>query len=49
MAPFIGAMRSSPIPSQFVVVEIGAFNPQRADVETLCRESGVVPVSSKGS
>jgi hypothetical protein len=49
MAPFIGAMRSSPIPSEFVVVEIGAFDPQRSDVETLCRESGVGPASLKGS
>lgn len=49
MAPFIGAMRSSPIPSEFIVVEIGAFDPQRTDVETLCRESGVAPASLKGS
>lgn len=49
MAPFIGAMRNGPAPSEFIVVEIGAFNPQRVDVETLCRESGVFPVSPKGS
>ena len=49
MAPFIGAMESSPIPSEFIVVEIGAFDPQRADVEALCRESGIAPPSPKGS
>ena len=49
MAPFIGAMRSSATSSEFIVVEIGAFNPQRADVETLCRESGIASASPKGS
>jgi hypothetical protein len=49
MAPFIGVLSGeskSPGPRkpsglEFVVVEIGAFGPQRADVETLCRESGI--------
>jgi hypothetical protein len=49
MAPFIGAMRSTPTPSEFIVVEIGAFEPQRNDVETLCRESGIVLAPPQGS
>ncbi|MBS0223057.1 MAG: hypothetical protein JSR91_20200 [Proteobacteria bacterium] len=49
MAPFIGVMKGKPAAPDFIVVEIGAFNPERADVETLCRESGVAPASPKGS
>jgi hypothetical protein len=48
MAPFIGVLsgESKPDPRkrsdlEFVVVEIGAFGPQRADVEMLCHESGI--------
>lgn len=49
MAPFIGAMRSMPTPPEFIVVEIGAFEPQRSDVETLCRESGIVLAPPRSS
>ncbi len=49
MAPFIGVLSGDAKPAnarkpsdlEFVVVEIGAFGPQRADVETLCHESGI--------
>jgi hypothetical protein len=49
MAPFIGVLSDDGKPAdprkasglEFVVVEIGAFGPQRTDVETLCRESGI--------
>jgi hypothetical protein len=56
IAPFIGVMKSSngvmkgkPAAPEFIVVEIGAFNPERADVETLCRESGIVTAPAAGS
>jgi hypothetical protein len=49
MAPFIGVLsgeskpvnRRKPSDLEFVVVEIGGVGPQRADVETLCHESGL--------
>jgi hypothetical protein len=49
MAPFIGVLSGEtkpvdprkPSDLEFVVVEIGAFAPQRTDVETLCNESGI--------
>lgn len=49
MAPFIGVMKTKPASSEFIVVEIGAFNPERADVETLCQESGIGGTSRDGS
>jgi hypothetical protein len=42
MAPFIGVIVGQPATPEFVVVEIGGFGKQREDVETLCRESGVL-------
>ncbi len=41
MVPFIGVLAGSPANPDFVVVEIGAYGRQRADVEELCEESGV--------
>ncbi len=49
LAPFIGVMKSKPAPTEFIVVEIGALNPERADVETLCRESGIASAPPQGS
>jgi hypothetical protein len=41
MTPYIGVLVRRPMALEFVTVEIGALRPQRADVETLCHESGV--------
>lgn len=49
MAPFIGAMPEKTTTPEFIVVEIGAFNPERADVESLCQESGIVPGPPQGT
>lgn len=42
MTPFIGVLMGTAAKPEFVTVEIGALASQRADVETLCRESGIV-------
>lgn len=42
MTPFIGVLMGGPATPEFVTVEIGVLRPQRIDVETLCRESGVL-------
>ncbi|MFI5000274.1 MAG: hypothetical protein ACHQK9_10395, partial [Reyranellales bacterium] len=41
MSLFIGALMGSAAKPEFVVVEIGASGRERANIESLCRESGV--------
>ncbi len=43
MVPFIGVL-DNPAAADFVVVEIGSYGPQRADVGQLCADSGVYGV-----
>jgi hypothetical protein len=40
MAPFIGVLLGQPAKPEFVVVQIAAFGRARAEVVSLCRESG---------
>ncbi len=42
MSPFIGALVGRPTAPQFVLVEIGSSGKQRAEVEALCQQSGIV-------
>ena len=41
-SPFIGALMGQPKAPTFVVVEIGSVGKQRATVEALCQQSGIV-------
>lgn len=41
MAPFIGVLMGRSTSPDFVVVQIAAFGKARAEVEALCRESGI--------
>jgi hypothetical protein len=40
MAPYIGVLLGQPAKPEFVVVQIAAFGRARAEVVSLCRESG---------
>jgi hypothetical protein len=42
MAPFIGMLTASPSSPEFVVVDIAADGGPRAELEALCRQSGIV-------
>lgn len=42
MAPFIGMLTPSPSSPEFVVVDIAASGKPRAELEALCRQSGVL-------
>ena len=41
LSPFIGVLRGSETHPDFVVVGIGSTGRERAEVTSLCRESGV--------
>jgi hypothetical protein len=41
MAPFIGMLTASPSSPEFVVVDIAASGKPRAELEALCRQSGI--------
>ncbi len=41
MAPFIGVLTASPSSPEFVVVDIADSGEPRADLEALCRQSGI--------
>ena len=41
MAPFIGMLTTSPSSPEFVVVDIAADGKPRAELEALCRQSGI--------
>lgn len=41
MAPFIGMLTASPSSPEFVVVDIAADGKPRAELEALCRQSGI--------
>lgn len=40
MAPYVGVLLGAPAKPEFVVVQIAAFGRARAEVVSLCRESG---------
>jgi hypothetical protein len=40
MAPYVGVLLGQPAKPEFVVVQIAAFGRERAEVVSLCRESG---------
>jgi hypothetical protein len=43
MRPYVGVLMGTPASPEFVVVGIGASDRERAEVASLCRESGVAP------
>jgi hypothetical protein len=45
MKPYVGVMMGTPAAPEFVVVGIAASERERAEVVSLCRESGVSPSS----
>jgi hypothetical protein len=45
MRPFVGVLMGTPASPDFVVVGIAASERERAEVTSLCRESGVAPTS----
>jgi len=42
MAPFIGMLTASPSSPEFVVVDIAADGKPRAELESLCRQNGIL-------
>jgi hypothetical protein len=45
MRPYVGVLMGPPASPDFVVVGIAASERERAEVASLCRESGVAPAS----
>lgn len=45
MRPYVGVLMGTPASPEFVVVGIAASERERAEVASLCRESGVTPAS----
>jgi hypothetical protein len=45
MRPYVGVMMGTPASPDFVVVGIAASDRERAEVASLCRDSGVTPPS----
>jgi hypothetical protein len=46
MRPYVGVLMGTPASPDFVVVGIAASERERAEVASLCRDSGVTPSSS---
>ena len=45
MRPYVGVLMGTPTSPEFVVVGIAASDRERAEVASLCRDSGVTPPS----
>jgi hypothetical protein len=45
MRPYVGVLMGTPASPEFVVVGIAASDRERAEVASICRDSGVIPSS----